>query len=237
MIGVCPALWEAIRTLARVTGKWRMQDSEHLIGFLRYQLNICLAEKDIEGQQAVYAPATGRAKLLRAQTESLFRQQLVNELQQGIDDVIAKLRPMYNIPVPSLKDALVDRAKGDPKAVISEAMFFRDKAKGLHAWLGKIMESHDFTSPAGRSKASQAIREITRVLDYSLKEGAIDVSFSAGPLPVPSLSARQVKEWFTYLWHKGDIIALTEMSRQAAFPGDPFGRDRLLKNCSSRPRT
>jgi hypothetical protein len=247
MLAICPDLWIKTRCLVENQRAWGMAQSAQLIGLLRYYLNVCLAKKDVAGREAVYAPGVGRSGLVRAVSAEFEKRRLLDEFRQGLDEVVKKHNPLGDLRLPSLQTALVDRAKGDPYGVISEAILLREKAKGLQSWLRHIMEDHDGSTSAGRQKGSKAIREVLKTLEFSLgiqdSKGkkvievllkAIEVVFNLGPLSAKLENVRQIREWIQYWKRRGDIVALTEMSLQAAYPGDPLGWERLLKNCSSR---
>jgi hypothetical protein len=112
MLACSPALREAIARLCAMDLRdWHIYQ---LNVFLRYQLNHVLAEQYF----STYAPAIARADLVNRRSQYVI-EALGNMLDKTVNDLRGE-----PLGVPSTLAALLQRSKGEPRAILSEARAF-----------------------------------------------------------------------------------------------------------------
>ncbi|MBN8476519.1 hypothetical protein [Sulfuritalea sp.] len=112
MLAASPRLRVAVREYFQQAGAATPSLLEQLGIFLRLYLNDTLAVESA----SVYAPAVSRAEMFRRGTASLL-----NGLEAIVEDSAGALKPK-TLGVPAVAAVLVDRSRGDPAAVITEAL-------------------------------------------------------------------------------------------------------------------
>lgn len=230
MFATSECLRDAVSAMVSTHSKWTDQHSYRLNVFLRYQLNDQLGLS----RSAIYAPAVGRAELINT------RHKFVTDALLGeVDDILTELRgaPMG---VPSVAAALVARAKGEPRAIIMEALSMRERAQPIREWLSHLVDRSKESND--RFELLSQIRSLGADLrkDLSLDSAprfldAVDVTFIVG-LPAPSVSAVKLFEWLRYNRGRRQRAVLTDVVRSTAY-NESFPRDyRHLTSACSRNR-
>ena len=227
---------ESLRHAAsRQMSRWPRSDGTliQLDMFCRAYFNDSLASS----YQARYTPAVSRAHLLRK--DNAF---LVSHLAGVVDQAVRKLRDVP-LGVPSIAGYLILKAKGDPAALISEAVRLRDKTQDLRHWLSSKTDALDLHDSGSKYEANKVIRELSTLLEKELGlvaaprlRDALELSFVLG-LPAPNLSGTDLLDWLEYRWKKRKVIVLTELSKSLAFADDVAMYYQRLLRTSSGPGT
>lgn len=228
MIASCAELREAVTQV--LSAKTLSADLiNQLDAFCRLYLNTVLASQ----QCTTYSPAVARARLIRRGHNGI-----VSQLSRDLDNVITQLRaePLH---VPSVAAYLILRAKGEPKAVIQEAIALREKTLELRQLLTRLTEMAMSESPTERFEANNEMKDLVSLLEKDLRlkpapkfRDALEVSFILG-LPSPRLSGAKLSEWIEYHWKRRKVAVLTDLSKTVAFGDnvDTYYR-RLVRKCS-----
>jgi hypothetical protein len=208
MIASCLELRETVRQV--LTAHELSADLiNQLDAFCRLYLNSVLASQ----QGSIYSPAIARARLIRRNYSSP-----IATLSTAFDNVTAQLKtePLH---LPSVAAYLVLKAKGEPKAVIQEAIELREKTHELRQWLTRLTEMSISESPDQRSEASNEVKEFISLLEKELRlkpapkfSDALEISFILG-LPAPELSGAKLIEWIKFCWKKRKVAVLTDLSK------------------------
>jgi len=218
-----------------------------LNGFLRYYLNVALA-----GTYRQYTPAVLRAQLVKQQ-----EYRLVDRLSNQID-VITSIRRGSRFRSPSLTTVLVSRSKGDPEALIREALELRTETNELRSWLSHRMkakwfgwpssEDPDYSDKEVQKKGEELVRKLSDLVKQDLGLGpkeapklvdCIIPTIVGGILPVPlgkpevtlGIGVIAFGKWAKYRWDRRKIVILTEISREAALPTKHPHYELLVKTC------
>jgi hypothetical protein len=228
MIASCPALRESVsRTLSRHS--LSLEVVNQLDAFCRLYLNSTLASQ----QCATYTPAIARAQLIRRNNSAV-----VSQLGNVLDGVVNQLRGSP-LNVPSVAAYLIQRSKGEPAAVIQEAIALREKTHDLRRWLIRLIEMAASDIPQNIFDVRNELKNMAALLekDLGLKptprvHDAIEVSFILG-IPAPKLSGAKLLEWINYRWKRRKVAVLTDLSKSLAF-GDNVDiyYQRLVRKCS-----
>lgn len=213
MLASSNSLRAEVRRIIAEAKDWNEQDNWQIESFLRHGLNEALAHSN----GAIYAPAISRAELIHSEVEFVMKR-LEGELQSVARELNAELDE-----VPSIHALLLDRSKGDPKGILTEALELRGQARSLRHLLGRYVEALSDGRSSTRFDIAQSIREIGRELRYTLKVeraptflSAIDVSFVLG-LPAVELSGSKLVEWLHHRLASRKLAVLTEAAKTVAF--------------------
>ena len=167
---------------------WSDRHSYQLNIFLRYHLNDILGEQNF----SKYAPAIRRAELVNRRNNYVLEC-----IGDTIDDIVTQLRG-ENLGVPSTLAALLQKSKGEPKAVLEVARDFREHSKSLRDHLQLLYEKYPDDKSESRLEIKKHIMELGRQLkrDVGLKKSAklvdaIQIQFVSG-IPVLSVSVEKI---------------------------------------------
>ena len=127
-LAACPALWGVVRKEYVDRGGWSATTTANLAVLIR----VCRNTDAAIETQAHYAPAVARARLLRCHG-TLIQERLASLVAEA-----ASKLARCQIRAPSIEQVLTREAKGDPRAVLTEAVKLREKAKPLRAVLRKV---------------------------------------------------------------------------------------------------
>jgi len=227
MIASCEPLRERVRVRAR-RESWGHPSLLQLNAFLRYYLNDELARQ----REATYAPATGRARVMRHRNR-LLAERLASVVSSVVGNGLEK-----PLPIPSVASVLVAKAKGDPLGILSEAIELRHHSanRRLRDWIRKrVGEScadslGDLASAEGLAQeAEDLVRKALALVGKPTLLGAIEVQLVLGMLPVVTVQTEKLVEWFHYRKGCRKVALLTELSRLAKITmDDTAAYNRLL---------
>jgi hypothetical protein len=191
-------------------------------------LNKILASK----HRAIYAPAVARAHTLRQ-----HRDNIIEQLIKRVDKTVAKLSG-NKVQCSSIVEALISRSKGHPAAIIKEAVALRNRAEPLREWLGSLLERNSPDTLDGVLEIHKELLALQADLEQTLGlrgrfniVDAIEVSCVPLTNDIPGL-VRTVTSYFRSLWSKNQLVALTEISKQALYSGfDEISFAKLRARC------
>lgn len=213
MLACSPALREAVARLFAMHMQWGDRYSYQLNVFLRYHLNHALAEQSF----SIYAPAIARAELVTQRS-----QYVLEALENIVDKTVADLRG-EPLGVPSTLAALLQRSKGEPRAVLSEARALREKSKPLRDMLDTLIATYHADTPASRFEIRKKINELGQQMrrDVELEKNAkirdaVEVRFVIG-VPVPCLSGKELLKWVQERALSRRTAILTELVMASAY--------------------
>lgn len=227
MLACSADLRKAVRQISETYAPLSSVQVRQLNAFLRYYLNDALAGQNF----ARYSPAVARAKALRTHNEDISAR-----LDRRVSEVVTHLQG-HALGVPAIVGSLIQRAKGDPRALIEEALHAREASWPLRRWLSRRLSRADSESPEGQFTIDSTIGEIVDLLrqDLGLDKAprfwdALEVLFVLG-VPVPSLSGGKLMEWAEWRWKRRKVAVLSSLSKSAAYPRDEDAFKKLVDNC------
>lgn len=210
MLIKCSKLWEQARHTAR-SENWTEATTAQMVSALRYYLNQELAKL----KMSMYAPAVARAEVFRENIVTISQR-----LGQLAEDAAKSLRPT-SIGTPSVSGALVERSKGSPNGIISEALYFREMAKPLRERIATRLGKYAPGSPDWYFEADAEIRELSDHLQKELRlkkqphwVDSLELHLGLPPLTV---NVQALREWREFEKARRDITVLTEMSKRIAY--------------------
>lgn len=231
MLASSQPLREAVKRAVGFHTQWGDEQSYQLNIFLRYHLNAALAEQAF----SKYAPAVARAELIQRDS-----QYLVEALQELVDHVAQELRG-GSLGVPSTLVALIQRSKGEPRALLKVAMEFRQHSGPLRRALGLLATKYADDTPEGRFEIHKTIAELGHQLkrdvglEKSTKLGdAVEFRLILGVTPTLSLSGRELMKWYAERRRRKQTAVLTELVKASAYSDlstDLYGK---LRTASTR---
>jgi len=211
MVASNPTLRAAIK--ARKSTLWSDHESHQFSAYARCQLNYTLASTS----KSQYTPAVARASFLRRRNDFLVLRPM-----SKLDNIAQDLRGTP-LPFPSLAAALLHRSRGEPKALIQEAIVLREKTHNIRAWLHQKAQSADVTTSKGKFKVDLEFREFLLPLEQALGltgkprlRDALEIGVDMG-LPSAGISPSAILNWAAHQWDKRQINVLTDLSIDAAF--------------------
>lgn len=213
MLACSPALREAVARILTMYPNWGDRNSYQLNVFLRYHLNDALGEQSF----SKYAPAIARAELV-----SRRNQYVIEALGNTVDKTVAELRG-EPLGVPSTLAALLQRAKGEPRAILSVAREFRERSRPLRDILDTLTVKYPVDTPESRFGIRKQIDELRRQLrrDVGLEKAAklrdaVEIRFIIG-IPVPSVSGKEIVKWVQEHIQSRRTAVLTELVKASAY--------------------
>lgn len=230
MLACSPALREAVGQMIKVYPNWGDRHSYQLNVFLRYHLNDILGEQNF----SKYAPAIGRARLINRRNHYVLE-----SIGDTIDEIVTELRGEH-LGVPSTLAALLQRSKGEPKAVLEVAREFREHSKPLRDCLHLLYEKYPDDTPESRFGIRKKINELGRQLrrDVGLEKNAklrdaIEVRFVIG-FPVPFVSGKELLKWLKERKQSKRTAVLTELVKASAYSDLSSDLFEKLRKLSTR---
>jgi hypothetical protein len=233
MMACSKALREAVRrTKSRHLG-WSEAASYQLNIFLRYHLNDALADQAF----SKYAPAVGRAELIERRN-----QYILNAMGDITDQVVTDLRGKP-LGIPSTLAALLQRSKGEPRAILAVAREIREYSGSMRQSLTKLAEAYPSDTPESRFDIQREVTEIGKQLRRSVGlekastlRDAVELRMVLG-LPVLSVSVMKVVDWLRHQRQNRRVAVLTELVRASAYSDLSAGLyktlcDRCRRNTS-----
>ncbi len=222
------SLWEAVRRLAQVS-TWTPSDTLNTIIYARYYLNEALAQL----HQTEYAPAVSRARTLRKRNLNILAR-----LDAIVSNTAKQLEPEL-LGVPSIANALASRCKGDPSALIEQAVRARERATDLRARLSKHTDPTNGIGARDLHSLRNELRELTILLEQDLGirhapalRDAFEVQF-LGFIPIPH--PLRFLEWAEFKVKRKRVAILSEFAQVLAYERlDTFAYEKLLKRCSKK---
>ena len=213
MLAASPALRAAVARLLAMYPNWGDRNSYALNVLLRYHLNDALGEQSFSN----YAPAIARAELV-----SRRNQFVIEALGNTIDSAVFDLRG-EPLGVPSTLAALLQRAKGEPRAILKVAMEFRERSKPLRDMLEALTLKYPGDTPESRFEIQKQINELGRQLrrDVGLEKAtelrdAVEIQLILG-IPVPSVSGKKIAKWVQEQVQSSRTAILTELVKASAY--------------------
>jgi hypothetical protein len=231
MAAASVGLREVIRRLVKATPSWSPQDSYQLGVVLRYHLNEALAQ----ATNSRYAPAVGRGRVV--ERRSAYALELLGD---AVTRVAGELRGAP-LGISSTSSALLARSRGEPAAIVSEALELRQRSKPLRDALLRWSQTFD-DSPSGRFELRKEINELAGQLrrEVGLQEPtrlyeAIELKFVLG-VPIISISSKAAIGWLEERLKHRHVAVLTDLVKDAAFADDKAMQNfsRLRKLASRR---
>lgn len=225
MVASSPGLRSAL--LAK-TEQWEQRDLLQLAGFLRARLNSVLSEQ----LDSKYTPAVARASQLRRRSDFLLSR-FTSHLQGIAEDL--RGRPL---PFPSVATALMERSRGEPKALIREVSQLRTATSDLRQWLADNLKLEHET-PRQRYELDTAIRDLLAPLREQLQltkrpelRDAVEIGIDTG-VPSAGISPGALFDWASSKVKRRRLAVLTDLSIDAAFSDDDEALfRRLVRKCS-----
>lgn len=213
MLACSPALREAVARIMVTYPNWSDTHSYQLNIFLRYHLNNALGDQYF----SKYAPAIPRAELVSQRS-----QYIIETLGNTLDKTVADLRG-EPLGVPSILAALLQRSKGEPRAVLKVAREFRERSKPLRDALGTLAEKYSDDTPESRFEIQRQMKEMGQQLrrDVGLETSstlrdALEIRLIIG-IPVPVVSAKEIVKWVHAKMQSRRIAVLTELVKASAY--------------------
>lgn len=155
-----------------------------------------------------------RARLVRLSTTYVL-----NKLEGSLADIAQELAGR-DLAVPPVAAALVERARGEPEALVREAVALRAAATPLWSDLAALVRSADPLSTAGRQQLRDAVNDWIGVVKKEVGlapapqfRDAIEVRAVIG-FPVPSMSLNKLAVWVKHRLAARRVAVLTEISRR-----------------------
>jgi len=227
MLAESAELRRAVREVRSAFSPFSESCAEQLSGALRCFLNETLAAR----HSASYVPAVARAELVRRESTAA-----IAAVERALGQVVEDLTPKP-LSVPPIASYLIQKARGDPKGIIQEAIALREKTADVRAWLGRRLRSseRDYSKYVHELLSStEALRDLVRRelrLDKrALLTDGIELQLVLG-VPTASLSASVLRTWVKSRVSHGRIAILTDVSKVAAYPADPFALQKLRSKC------
>jgi hypothetical protein len=210
---------------ATVTPSWGLREGYLFESFVRAILNDQLARE----ADSVYVPAAARAEQLARESELV-----TSEIARDLCDLTAQWRPEFP-SLPRLSLALLRRSRGEPHAIILEALALREKARWVRTLLAakvSAARSGDYNHDITKDELSTYARAALGLEDPPSFLSAIDIQFVIG-LPALGLNAGKLRDWVMYNLWKRRLVVFTDMAHAPAFDRDD---DLLLKRlfCHSK---
>jgi hypothetical protein len=229
MLSCSSSLRAQLAILIGTAPRWDDSQTSRVDTYLRLFLNDALARQ----LNTLYAPAVARARTLR-----LHRRLLLDDLLKRLDAAIADLTG-GPIGIPSVASALLKRSKGEPRAIVEEALLLRARASPLWSWLDRLTKGVGLDDPEDYLRARQEIEELIRDVIATLRLGdtatmgdAIDVLIIWG-IPSVVVSTRTLKSSIRRRFRRKRIAVLTDISKQALFPSpEELYYNRLRVACT-----
>lgn len=224
MLAVDAKLRKAVIQIVR-RGSWSKRHTEQLNALLRGYLN-----QELGGNHgARYAPSLGRALIMQQQNQEILdalTYSVPRELARSLDSLVEKLRGRP-LAVPAVSAALVTRSKGEPRAVLREALKLRKEAEPLRNWLHARTSQADLDSPDGRWRVSLAVEELRELTEQHLRlkkgerltsEGALKLMLAVLAGGLKALGRSSVVDWVSGAVRGKKAIVLSDLARTAGFP-------------------
>lgn len=213
MLACSPALREAVARIMATYPNWSDSHSYQLNIFLRYHLNNALGDQYFSR----YAPAIPRAELVSQRS-----QYIIEVLGNTLDKTVADLRG-EPLGVPSTLAALLQRSKGEPRAVLKVAREFRERSKPVRDILGALAGKYPDDTPESRFEIQLQIKELGQQLrrevgleaSTTLRD-ALEIRLIIG-IPVPIISAKEIAKWVHAKVQSKRIAVLTELVKASAY--------------------
>jgi len=225
MLATCPMLLQKVRDFAHSEG-WSEETTWELVAALRYYANQKLGS--IKG--SMYTPAVARAELVRSCSDLLSER-----LSTIVTEAACRLQPR-SLRIPGVAGALLIRSKGDPKAVVEEALSLRDKACELRNYLTEKLHDFEPEYSGWHHELNVQISELARALDEELHperrpHWTNAIQLHVGP-PFLSLQIAELSKWREFMKLRKRITVLTEVSMILAYDNTERAvLQQLLKNC------
>lgn len=228
IIASCPSLLGLLKQHASSLD-WTLQHTEELQIYLRYYLNEELAKLS----NADYCPAVGRARITNKHNSLILKS--ISEVNDVIASAVKTLEPSRT-GIPSIAEAVVKHAMGEPRSIIEVAIAFREKAKPFRRHLQSIMSPGKSSGYEDLHNVRMATRHLGQVLlnDLGLKPAprirdAFEVQF-LGLVPIPSIT--KLLDWIEYRIERRRISFMSEFAKIAADQRLDFNTfSRLHRKC------
>jgi hypothetical protein len=228
MLAQSAALRTAVASIVTSQTDLSISGALKIDAFIRFYLNSVLANK----HHAIYAPAVARAHIVRK-----HRDHLIEQLIKRVDKTVIKLSG-NKIQCSSVVEALISRSKGDPAAVIKEALALRNKAEPLREWLGNLLAQNNLDTVDGTFEIHKELlalqADLERALGLHGQFSIVDaIEVSSVPLTndIPGL-VRTATRYIRSLSSKKRLAVLTEISKQAFYSGfDELAFAKLRSRC------
>jgi|GEM_PF-3645143 len=248
LVAISDNLWTKASHLAQ-RKSWKKEDTAKLVVMMRCYLNQELAmHLSQTGPDSVdYSPSVARARIIEVQDAYVL-----SKLPEIIGLAANKL-DRIKLEAPPVALALTLRSKGDPRALIAEAVIARGKATALRLHLRNVVDaarretfadSEDIRSDATIHRLRIAVEELKTLLEQDLgiapRAGVRDAleGVMIGPVPIPP--PRKMFEWAELKWKRPRITILSEFAKTLANPTtDKFALQKLHAACqrNKKPRS
>lgn len=231
MLSGSARLRHALLQLISEEPDWSSGHTFQVESMLRAYLNDHLAQQ----VDATYAPAPHRADVITRQNHWVLEQ-----LSNALDPIVNELRP-EPLGIASVFEALIRRAKGEPRGIIGEALNMRERAAPLRPLLSKLQHAGIGGEPSSLHEIKQKIADVARGvrIDLGLESpwDALKIETPLG-LPKPSMPLNALIDWARFRASMGRRAVLTDVVQSAAHLGvDSAIYDKLVSRCCSRDAT
>ncbi|HYC54053.1 MAG TPA: hypothetical protein VEL28_03855 [Candidatus Binatia bacterium] len=233
MLASSSKLRRAVKDCFPAPGELSPAVLEQLGIFLRLYLNDALAEE----RKATYTPAVSRAAMMRQQFTSL-----IHGMETVVENAAAALTPR-TLGVPAVSAALLDRSKGEPAAVVAEALRLRDDAKGMRRRISTIATKVVEGGPAGQFELGEELRDARRAVHESLGLAqvprlldALEIQLILGVIPKAKIKPAAALDAYESWRRRRRYAVLTELSKSAAYSVHQQRNWEKLVQASSRKK-
>ena len=229
MVASCLELREAARQSVSLQALPLDIFVDQFDAFCRIYLNTTLAS-DLS---TTYTPAVSRARLLRGNNNTI-----ISQLDSVLNKVVNQVRGA-SLQVPTIAAHLIQKAKGEPKAILEEAIALRDKTHVLRRRLAHLTAMASSINPEEQFQVTKEMYELIGTLEKELGvksaprfRDAIEVSFIFG-VPAAKLSGAKLLEWIEHRRKRRKVAVLTHLSKSAAVANKvDIYYERLVRKCS-----
>jgi hypothetical protein len=212
MLARSSRLRKTIRAIMGKAAVWTDTDSFQLEAFLRTALYRELAYLT----SSIYLPAVSRAEFIAKKNVAILAE-LDKQMRLSRDEIMPQ-----RLDIPCLSQALIARSRGDPRAVVSEAIKLRSRTSTLRSLLSRFANALENESSESQIEVrrdilrlGQQLRRTVGLEDCPRLIDAFDLQIVLG-LPVISMSSAKVREWLEYETSRKRLVALTEVTHEAA---------------------
>jgi hypothetical protein len=226
-----PPLRRAVSALMDEHADWSAGHTFQVESMLRAYLNEQLAAQT----RANYAPAAHRADVIARENRWI-----IDQISDALDPIVNERR-REPLGIPSIIEALIRKSKGEPSAVITEALEMRRKSESLRAALLALQRASEADGPRGEHQIRKEVADLARGVqfDLALKSfwDAVIWEVPLGGRPKAKGSAKDIADWVRLRMQRRQRVVLTDVVLSAAYSGidDAVYRKLIRRSFGGRP--
>jgi hypothetical protein len=223
MLVTCPKLLTAARTTRRGAPSLPEIEGYWLESYLRTLLNDQLARRT----GGIYVPAVSRAEHLSREHDIV-----VSEVEGHLAHLVSRVQPPM-APLPRVYGLLMNRSKGEPAAMVQEALELRAKGRWIRKYLRARTERLR-DDPFSEDPHFDTTGEVERFFraEFGLDRrpklpDAIDIKFDLGgflmfyffSLPPIGVRLEKFMQWFEHQIWRRRLLLLTSLAKSTERAG------------------